>query len=58
MANTMLLEVTALLHAVGAAHLSILQRLDNIFDDSRLKATMPKTWEGRIGIVDIDEENL
>ena len=57
-AVTMLPVVLALLHAVGAVHLSMLQRLDDIIYDTRLTATMPKTLDDRIVIVDIDEKSL
>jgi adenylate cyclase len=57
-AVTMLPVVIALLHAVGAVHLSVLQRLDDIIYDTRLTATMPKTLDDRIVIVDIDERSL
>ena len=55
---TLLPLVFALLHAFGALPLGVLQRLDDIIYDARLKATMPKTLEERIVIVDIDEKSL
>jgi adenylate cyclase len=39
-------------------HLGVLQRLDDIIYDARLRATMPKTLDERIVIVDIDEKSL
>ena len=48
----------ALLHAVGALRLDVLQRLDDIIYDARLRVTMPKTVDERIVIVDIDEKSL
>lgn len=48
----------ALLHAVGALQIGFLQRLDNIIYDARLRATMPRTLDDRIVIVDIDEKSL
>ncbi len=42
------------LHAVGFVHIGVLQRLDDIIYDARLRATMPKTLDERIVIVDID----
>jgi len=48
----------ALLHATGLAPIGVLQRLDNIIYDARLRATMPKTLDERIVIVDIDEKSL
>ena len=55
---TLLPLVFALMHAFGALPLGVLQRLDDIIYDARLKATMPKTLEERIVIVDIDEKSL
>ena len=57
-AVTMLPVVIALLHAVGAVQLNMLQRLDDIIYDTRLTASMPKTLDDRIVIVDIDEKSL
>ena len=57
-AVTMLPVVIALLHAVGAVQLNMLQRLDDIIYDTRLTATMPETLDERIVIVDIDEKSL
>jgi adenylate cyclase len=48
----------ALLHASGAWRLDVLQRLDDIIYDARLRATMPETLDERIVIVDIDEKSL
>ena len=50
--------VFALLHASGALRLGVLQRLDDIIYDARLRATMPKTLDERIVIIDIDEKSL
>ena len=57
-AVTLLPLIFALLHAVGAVRLGVLERLDNLIFDARLKATMPKTLDERIVIVDIDEKSL
>ena len=57
-AVTLLPLFFALLHAVGTLRLGVLDRLDNIIYDSRLTATMPKTLDDRIVIVDIDEKSL
>ena len=38
--------------------IDVLQRLDDIMYDARLRATMPRTLDKRIVIVDIDEKNL
>ena len=48
----------ALLHAGGALRIGVLQRLDDIIYDARLRATMPETMDERIVIVDIDEQSL
>ncbi len=57
-AVTLLPLVFALMHASGALRLGVLQRLDDIIYDARLRATMPKTLDERIVIVDIDEKSL
>jgi len=57
-AVTLIPLVFALLHAMGVLHLGVLQRLDDIIYDTRLRATMPKTMDERIVIVDIDEKSL
>ncbi|MEP6791742.1 MAG: adenylate/guanylate cyclase domain-containing protein, partial [Ramlibacter sp.] len=48
----------ALLHATGVLPIGVLQRLDDIIYDARLRATMPRTLDDRIVIVDIDEKSL
>ena len=55
---TLLPVLFALLHAVGVARIGVLQRLDDIIYDARLRATSPKTQDPRIVIVDIDEKSL
>ncbi len=55
---TLLPLIFALLHAAGAVRLGVLERLDNIIYDSRLRATMPRTLDDRVVIVDIDEKSL
>ncbi len=57
-AVTLLPLLFALLHAVGVVRLDLVQRLDDIIYDARLRATMPKTLDPRIVIVDIDEKSL
>lgn len=57
-AVTLLPVLIALLHAVGVVHIGVLQRLDDIIYDARLRATSPNTLEPRIVIVDIDEKSL
>ena len=55
---TLLPLVFALLHAIGVVRLDLVQRLDDIIYDARLRATMPRTLDPRIVIVDIDEKSL
>ncbi|HTH11593.1 MAG TPA: adenylate/guanylate cyclase domain-containing protein [Acidovorax sp.] len=50
--------VFALLHISGVLHLQVLERLDHIIYDARLRAFMPRTQDDRIVIVDIDEKSL
>jgi adenylate cyclase len=57
-AVTLIPLVFALLHASGALRMDVLQRLDDILYDARLRATMPRTLDERIVIVDIDEKSL
>jgi adenylate cyclase len=57
-AVTLLPLLFALLHAVGVVRIGVLQQLDNIIYDARLRATSPKTLDDRIIIVDIDEKSL
>ncbi len=57
-AVTLIPLVFALMHASGALRIGVLQRLDDIIYDARLRATMPKTLDERIVIVDIDEKSL
>ena len=57
-AVTLIPLVFALLHASGMLRLDVLQRLDDIIYDARLRSTMPQTIDERIVIVDIDEKSL
>jgi adenylate cyclase len=57
-AVTLIPLVFALLHVTGALPITVLQRLDDIIYDARLRATMPRTLDERIVIVDIDEKSL
>jgi adenylate cyclase len=57
-AITLIPLVFALLHATGVLPIGVLQRLDDIIYDARLRATMPRTLDDRIVIVDIDEKSL
>lgn len=55
---TLIPLVFALLHISEVLHLQVLERLDNIIYDARLRATMPRTLDERIVIIDIDEKSL
>lgn len=57
-AVTLLPLIFAMLHAVGVLQLGVLQRLDDIIYDARLRATLPATRDERVVIVDIDEKSL
>ena len=57
-AVTLIPLVFALLHIAGVLHLQVLERLDSIIYDTRLRVTMPRTLDERIVIVDIDEKSL
>lgn len=58
MAVVMLPLLLALLHTTGAVRMPVLDRLDQMIYDARLRATMPRTLDERIVIVDIDEQSL
>lgn len=57
-AVTLIPLVLVLLHATDQVPIGVLQRLDDIVYDARLRATMPRTMDDRIVIVDIDEKSL
>jgi adenylate cyclase len=57
-AITLLPLLLALAHATGAWPLSALERLDRLIYDIRLRATMPRTLETRVVIVDVDDASL
>ena len=57
-AVTLIPLVIALIHASGFASINVFKRLDDIIYDARLRATMPKTLDERVVIVDIDEKSL
>jgi adenylate cyclase len=57
-AVTLIPLVFALLHASGLLPINVFQRLDDIIYDARLRATMPKTVDERVAIIDIDEKSL
>lgn len=55
---TLLPLLLALLHAVGVLRVDVLQRLDDIVYDARLRASGIHTLDERIVIIDIDEKSL
>ncbi len=55
---TLIPLLLALLHTANILPIGVLQRLDDIIYDTRLRATMPKTLDDRIVIIDIDEKSL
>ena len=57
-AVTLIPLVFGLLHAIGVLPIGVLQRFDDIIYDARLRATMPRTLDDRVVIVDIDEKSL
>ncbi len=57
-AVTLLPVLLALAHATGLWHAGMLERLDHLIYDVRLRATMPGTFDPRIVIVDVDDASL
>jgi len=57
-ASLLLLLCLFVLHASGILAVPLLHRLDEQIQDTRLRATMPRTLDERIVIVDIDEKSL
>ena len=55
---TLIPLLLALLHATNWLPITIVNRLDDIIYDARLRATMPGTLDERVVIVDIDEKSL
>ncbi len=55
---TMLPMVLALLHTSGHLRIGLLDRLDAIVYDARLRTFMPGTLDERIVVLDIDEQSL
>lgn len=55
---TLLPLLVVLLHAAGILRIGFIQRVDDIIYDARLRATMPRTLDRQIVIVDIDEKSL
>jgi adenylate cyclase len=57
-AITLLPLLVSLMHASGLWQFGLLSRLDDLLYDMRVRATMPKTLDPRIVIVDLDERSL
>jgi adenylate cyclase len=57
-AVTLLPVLLALAHATGLWQLSAIERLDRLIYDIRLRATMPRTPDPRVVIVDVDDDSL
>jgi len=57
-AVTLLPLLFAFMHAIGVLPIGVVQRLDDIIYDARLRATSPETLDPRIVIIDIDEKSL
>ncbi|WP_295856844.1 adenylate/guanylate cyclase domain-containing protein [uncultured Xylophilus sp.] len=57
-AVTLLAVLVSLLVSLGVLPSDAVRRLDDMVYDVRLRATMPRTLDERIVIVDIDEESL
>ncbi|MDH6167259.1 adenylate cyclase [Variovorax boronicumulans] len=57
-AITLLPVLLALAHASGIWQLSVVERLDRLIYDIRLRATMPRTLDTRVVIVDVDDASL
>ncbi|WP_447779667.1 CHASE2 domain-containing protein [Variovorax boronicumulans] len=55
---TLLPVLLALLHATGAWRLGVIEHLDHLIYDARLRATMPGTPDTRVVIVDVDDASL
>ena len=54
----LILLLALLGHAVGTYRIGLVDRLDAIFYDARLRLTMPRGVDDRVVIVDIDEKSL
>ena len=57
-ATTLIPLLFALMDANGVLRIGVIQRLDGIIYDARLRATLPQTIDERIVIVDIDEKSM
>lgn len=57
-AITLLPVLLALSHATGIWRLDAVDRLDHLVYDARLRATMPRTLDPRVVIIDVDDASL
>ncbi|MDM0052650.1 CHASE2 domain-containing protein [Variovorax sp. J22R115] len=57
-AVTLLPIALVVAHVVGVWRLPLLEELDNFIYDARLRATMPRTMDSRVVILDIDDASL
>ena len=55
---TLLPLAVVLLHIFGVVRLGLLDKVDQLIYDRRLLASMPRSLDDRIVIVDIDEKSL
>ncbi|MBT7952091.1 MAG: CHASE2 domain-containing protein, partial [Gammaproteobacteria bacterium] len=55
---TLVVTVVFLFHTSGAFHWRLIEQLENLLYDTRVKLTMPGGIDERIVIVDIDELSL
>lgn len=55
---TLLPLAVVLMHVFGVVRLGLLDKVDQLIYDGRLLATMPRSLDDRIVIVDIDEKSL
>lgn len=55
---TLIPLLVVLLHASGLVRIGFVQRVDDIIYDARLRATMSRTLDKQIVVVDIDEKSL
>lgn len=52
------LMLPVLTHTMGLLPIPVLDRIDALIYNARLRATMPQTLDDRIVIVDVDEKSL
>ena len=57
-AVTALLSLALLAHALGSLNLGLVDPLEDVIYDLRLRLAMPETLDERVVIIDIDEPSL